>query len=128
MSSASPSAYTSPPASQAAPGASILSTSAAGTTAVDGCPPAYGYGDDLRDGTFGPGSVIKGPAAIQALRGSFELGQTLGLPDVPRWGIDVPAGHSVTIPPWITLLGGQGTWAPTGFYEIYATDADVGRA
>jgi hypothetical protein len=92
------------------------------------CPSAYGYGKDERHGSFEPGMVIEGPAALQASRGSYELGQALGLPDVPRWGINVPAGRSVTISSSITFLDGHGDWAPTGYYEIYASDADVASA
>ena len=100
----------------------------AAETPTGTCPPAYGYGDDTGDGNFGPGTVVKGPAALQAVRGSYELGQALGIPDAPRWGVNVPAGRTVTIPATIKLLGGQGNWAPTGFYETYASDADMARA
>jgi hypothetical protein len=103
-------------------------TAATTPTAADFCPPRYGYGFDVSNGTFKPGMTISGPTALQSWRGSYELGEALGIPDVPRWGIDVPVGRSVTIPSSITLLGGQGNWAPTGFYEVYASDADMASA
>jgi hypothetical protein len=129
-SSTSPSAFPSSSGStaQLSPSGTTTARISSGPSRDGFCPPTYGYGYEQRDGSFEPHMVIVGPAALHALRGSYELGQALGLESVSRWGINVPAGRSVTIPSSITLLGGQGDWAPAGFYEIYASDADIASA
>lgn len=90
----------------------------------DSCPPTPGAGYALSDGDFKGGMVITGPAALHPRKGSDKLGEALGIDSVSRWGINIPAGRSVTIPTSIMLEDGS-SYSPEGFYEIYATDSDV---
>lgn len=88
------------------------------------CPPTYGYGYAVSDGDFKPEMVIVGPATLHPLQGSYELGKVLGFDSVSRWGINIPTGQSVTIPSSVTLLSGK-SYAPEGFYEVYASENDI---
>lgn len=125
LNSSSPSYATSTP-----PANSPVSSPATSTTVptiipspiITQCPSPSSYA--INTSSFGPSKVVVGPATIHPFEGTGEIAKAIGLDWVPRWGINILSGQSVTIPASVTLLSGS-TYIPEGTISYFTDDARI---
>ena len=92
---------------------------------ITACPSPSSYAIDAK--TLKPGITVSGPATIHPFDGSAEIAKAINMDWVPRWGINIRQGTSITIPSTVILLSGT-TYIPEGSISIFSDNSRMEAA